>query len=231
MKKNQIKLKRNLIIKKTLNTVFWVSLLLIVSFSSYLFTGCGNKGNDVSSYSSNELTILGWQAFQNGNFAEAERYFNELTKREDAYLVGHGGLGWTFLRTYKYQNAKNEFNKFFTLDSLGVYPPTDSLTRDVRAGQVFVHSALSEHSVVITSSQGFTANNATNNNWRFRYDRNITVVDVRLLRAASQVSMKNFTDAYTMVRLIEPSFETDLNTVEGRLMLVMKIEELIEMRR
>ena len=212
-------------INKIKNILFFFSLLLFISFSGCIFGG--GENDDLSSKSSSEIERMGWTAFQDGKFNDSEKYFNELTKREDAYLVGHGGLGWTFLKTYSYLNARNEFNKFFSLDSLGVYAPADSMTRDVRAGQVLANSALFGHTEVITSSQGFTANNATNNNWRFRFDRKITVLDIRLLRAVSQVALSNFSDAYTMVRLIDPSFETDINTVEGRLLLVQKIEELI----
>ena len=221
-------LKTSMILKWFLKNqiIIIICLLLIINFSGCIFGG----GDDLSSKSSEDLIERGWRAFQNGNYKDSEKYFNELTKREDAYLVGHSGLGWTFLKTFKYQNAKNEFNRFFSLDSLGVYAPADSLTRDVRAGQVLVHSALSEHGSVITTSSGFTANNATNNNWRFRFDRSITVVDVRLLRAVSLIALSNFTDAYIMVRLVDSSFETNINTIEGRLLLVKKIEELLFLR-
>ena len=200
------------------------SLIFIVSF-----IGCGkDDGIDLSGTASSELERLGWQAFQNNNFSNAEMYFNELTKRDEHYyLVGHGGLGWTFLKTHQYSNSRNEFRKFFDLDTLNIYVPADSLTRDVRAGQTIVHSATLDHNRVLEFSNGFIANNNTNNNWRFRYDRTITVADVRLMRAVSQIALANFADAYAMVRLIDPTFETDINTVEGRIVLVRKIEEMI----
>ena len=207
-------------------------ILMSGMFLMIIMMGCFGGGNkneeDISRFTSLELEQMGWQMFKEGRFLDAEKYFEELTKREEHfYLVGHGGLGWTFLKTYKYQNSRLEFQKFFVLDTLNLYAPADSLTRDVRAGQVLVNSALSEHVDLIAASSVFTASNNTNNNWKFRYDNTIDVIDMRLLRAASQVALKNFTDAYAMVRLIEPSFETNINTVEGRLLLVQKIEEMI----
>ena len=203
-------------------------LLFLIIISIFL-KGClfEKKNEEVIDIPTPELIELGWSSFQSAKYSDSEKYFNELTSREDGYLVGHSGLGWTFLRTYKYQNARSEFNKFFSLDSLGVYAPADSLTRDVRAGQTLTFSALSEHPDVITVSQGFVASNAVNNNWSFRFDRTLTVSDIRLLRAVSQVALSNFADAYAMVRLIDPTFETDIATVEGRLALIMKIEELM----
>jgi len=204
------------------------SVFLIFLVFSLTVIGCifDNK-DELSDKPSRELEQLGWEAFTNGKYNDSEKYFSELTKRDDSYLIGHGGLGWTFLRTYKYSNARSEFNKFFILDTLGVYAAADSLTRDVRAGQTLVYNALSEHTDVVTVSQGFVASTTVNNTWRFRYDRSYTVSDVRLIRAVSQIALSNFADAYAMVRLIEPSFETDINTVEGRLLLIRKIEELM----
>ena len=203
--------------------IILISLLIVLAF-----IGCTKKEN-LKGHSSSDLINLGWSSFRNGNLKNAEKYFEELTLREDEFLIGHAGLGWTYLKRQEFLNARNEFNKFILQNT---YAANDTITRDVRTGQTFVHSALSEHAEVLLVSNGFVASNNTNNNYRFRYDTKIDVIDIRLLRAMSLIAMSNFTDAYTIVRLVEPNFEIiDINSIEGRLLLFNKIEELLFDRR
>jgi hypothetical protein len=145
-------------------------------------------------------------------------------------LIGNYGLGWTFLRSFQFNNAKEEFNRFIvTNDDLRVYTVADSVFRDVRAGQAVAHSALGEHTQVVAVSSWFSGVSADVNAWQFTYDTSIDVRDIRLLRAMSQYALSDFAASLTTVRLIDPSFEADVSTVEGRLMLMRKIEELAEL--
>ena len=211
--------------------------IIIFILSSLILTSCGlfDKDDDknLDGYTSAQLQTMGWQAFQNRRWNEAERYFSALTLRADDYLIGHYGLGWTYLRRHSYINARNEFNSFFTLDINNIFGPTDSVTRNVRAGQTFVFSALHENDQVIVVSQPFVASTVVNNNWSFTYDERIDINDIRLLRATSQFLLGRFRDACDTIRLIDSSFEVDdiqFLTVEGRLMLQMKLDALYASR-
>ena len=212
---------------------FYIFIFLLI------FTGCifdkssnGNGGGVTPpahrfvSMTSDEIDREGWSSFQSKDYTNAEECFTELTIRDEVYLRGHYGLGWTFIKTYKYLNAKNEFAKFFELDSLGVYVPADSVSRNVRAGQTIVLNALLEHPETLQVSNTFNANTPVNNNWRFRYDTSITIFDIRLLRAISQVALGQLENALQTVQLLDPEFIVNINTIEGRLMLMQKIEEL-----
>ena len=208
--------------KKTIIILILVSLLLI---SCDLFNGKDDRNLD--GYTSTQLQTMGWEAYQNRRWNDAERYFSALTLRADDYLVGHYGLGWTHLRRHRYLNARNEFNRFFTLDINNTFAPADSVTRNVRAGQTFVFSALHDNAQVLIVSQTFAASNPANNNWSFRFEREIDINDIRLLRASSQFLLGQFQAALETVRMVDPSFEANVSTVEGRLMLQIRIEELL----
>ena len=187
------------------------------------FGGSGN-GDSLDSLSTEELTTKGWNFFTNQNFNEAERHFDALTRKEDGYLVGHYGLGWTFIRKHNYVNARNEFVKFTTTDSLGVYNQSDIVFINVRAGQMIAAHVLSEHQNAITYSNTIPAT------WVFSHDTRIDITDIRLFRAYSQCAVNSFAAALTTVRLIDPTFETDVATLEGRIRLFEKIEQLFVSR-
>jgi hypothetical protein len=199
-------------------------ILLITTLCT--FVACSPK-DDLHSLNTSQLIDRGWDAFSKNKFSTAEKHFDVLTTRADGYLQGHYGLGWTYLMTRRYQNAKNEYEKFMTTDTLGVYSPSDPDFIDVRAGQVFVFSALSEHQNTINTSNTF--GNASL--WSFRRNPRINVIDIRLARATSQYATANFSGALTTIRLIDTTFEADINTVEGRKLLADKIEALLNSRQ
>lgn len=203
--------------KKNIIILFSVLLLL----TACIFEKEEKKDKSLDKLPSDELKQMAWEAFLDKNYEDSEIYFSVLARKADAYLYGHYGLGWTFLKTYKYQNAKNEFNKFIILDSLNIYNPTDSIFIDVKAGQTITFNALSEHLSAITASNSVPAT------WVFKYDSSLNIIDIRLLRAVSQYALGRFQDALNTVRLVDPNFDADIETVEGRIRLMQKIESLL----
>jgi hypothetical protein len=200
-------------------------ILIFIAFCLVLtMMGCfgssDSGGSSLDGMSTSELITSGWNAFTASDFNNAERYFNALTTREDGYLVGHYGLGWTFIRKHDYVNARSEFVKFTTTDSLGVYTQSDIVFINVRAGQTIAAHVLSEHANAIAFSNAIPAT------WVFAHDTRLDITDIRLFRAYSQCAVNSFPAALTTVRLIDPTFESDVNTVEGRIRLMERIEQL-----
>jgi len=215
---------------------FYINILFTLLLATFLTTcglfekeEIGDGLGDLDKLTPAEVMVKGWEAWQAKNYTAAEKCFSHLLKREDGYLLGHYGLGWTYMREYKYLNSKNEFHKFMTTDSLGVFAPSDSIFRNVRYGQIITHSAMAEHQDVVTLSTTLTANTPVNNNWRFGYDKSIDIIDIRLFRAMSCVALGQLSSALDMIKLIDPLFDTDLTTVEGRIKLINKLNELINL--
>ena len=193
---------------------------------------CSDKDDkeDLNNLSNAELNRRGWNAFQRRDFSSAENHFSVMARRNNAKALGHYGLGWTALRRFQLNNAKEEFNRFIVAyNDLIANTVSDSVFRDVRAGQTIVHSSLGEHNQAITVSSWFSGSSNEVNNWQFTHDSSIDANDIRLFRAMSQYALGQFPASLTTVRLIDPSFEADVSTVEGRLLLMRRMEELARM--
>ncbi|MCK9330346.1 MAG: hypothetical protein PHY08_04415 [Candidatus Cloacimonetes bacterium] len=178
---------------------------------------------DLNTYSSTELYQLGWNAFTANDFTKAIEYFNALNTREEAYLLGYYGLGWTFLKQYKYNNALNEFNKFFDNDTLQIYLESDSIFIDVKAGLTITKNTFNLFDEVIQES------NYIPENWSFKYIPNLDYYDIILLKIIAEYNLELFDNALQSINIIEPDFSTDVSTIEGRLILLNKIELLLNL--
>ena len=201
---------------------------------------CGDKSTNNGGEIVNEETVLtAWKDFREGRYSSAEKRFNNIKNAEDPsiFLVGYYGLGWTSLKQRRYQNAKNEFNKFFTLDEDGIYRPSgtgvtaleDSIFRNVRAGQLIALNALGEHSNAINIGSIFNHTGTIITNWKFNHDQKIEIIDMRLFKAISHFAIGgtgNLQQSVNLIKMIDPTFDADITTSEGRLLLSKKIEEL-----
>jgi hypothetical protein len=198
--------------------IFLIQITLIMILM--LFVACSDK-KDYHKMSSDNLFNEGWRAFKKGNFGEAEKCFSALSITQDAPFKGHYGLGWTYIKRYNFVNAKLQFNSFFTVINNGGYTVSDTISTNVRMGQTITYCALGEHQNAITSS------NTIQPNWFLEYDTKINANNIIIIRAMSQFLLGRFSDALTTVRRIDGIFEADINTIEGRLKLSEKIDQLI----
>ncbi len=200
--------------------------LILCIFVCFMLLACDKKDEkeeifDINNYSSEELFKLGWDSFAENHFDDALEYFSILNTKEDAYLLGHYGLGWTFLKQFKYHNAQSQFNKFFTNDSLEVFINSDSIFIDVKAGLCIVKNAFKQYDSVIVEA-GFVPEN-----WVFKYIPDLNYLNIVLLKALAEYNLGLFTDCLQSINIIEPEFITDITTIEGRLVLMQKLEQLI----
>lgn len=196
--------------------------ILIIILSLIIIASCSKNTakNQISGMNSAELYKRGWTYYKLANFTEAEKYFSELSSRPLYYLEGNLGLGWTYLKQYKYENSKIEFNKFFNNDSLDIILPADSSFTDGKAGLCFASSALHQENDVISNSSTIQSS------WKFRFDAAIDYKDIILLKAISYYSLGEYALSLQMVQILDPNFTVDLTFTEGKVLLAQKIEAL-----
>ena len=216
-------------------------LLIIMVIASLLLSACSSQPTKSDDKEIGEESIQeAWKDFRDGKYANAEKKFNNIIKstEPEVFLVGYYGLGWTNIKLRKFQNAKNDFIKFFSLDEEGVYRPSgygstaieDSIFRNVRAGQMIALNALGEHNNAInTVGTLFERPGNIITNWFFSHDPAIETLDMRLLKAISHFALggqNNLQSSLNLVKMIDPLFEADITTSEGRLLLCKKLEDL-----
>ena len=201
------------------------TMMMLCACLMFLLSCSDDKKVNVTSLTTQELIKQGWDFFRHNNLNQAELYFTELTTRADSSLVGFYGLGWTYVKKTQFENARNEFSKFISRDTLNIYSTTSSEYIDVQAGFSVAYNALKAHSSAITASQRVP------NTWIFRHDEKIESVDIRLIRADSQYSLSLFPAVLTTIRTIDPVFNADPNTVEGQLLMARKLESMIAARK
>jgi hypothetical protein len=156
--------------------------LFILLLMSLVLISCSDKDNneDLNNLSNAELNKRGWNAFQKRDYGSAENHFSVLARRSNAKALGHYGLGWTSLKRFQLINAREEFNRFIVAyNELIANTVSDSVFRDVRAGQTIVHSSLGEHTQAINVSSWFSGSSAEVNNWKFTHDSSIEANDIR----------------------------------------------------
>jgi len=192
------------------------------------------KGGGNSKKTNEQLYTDGWRYYRLKKYSEAEKNFRELSTRSE--ILGNYGLGWTLIGEKKFYNSQNEFQKFLAAnDTLHYYgvnfiAPSDSIFRNIKAGQTISAYALGEFVNAEVLCDGFKNNQTIINNWVFGYQKNITSIDIRLYRAVALIHNQKIGEAIATVKLIDPSFEAE-DTVEGRLILMIRIEELMNERK
>lgn len=201
--------------KRIINYLVLIVLVLAIN-------GCSKNPakNKISDLSSEELFKKGWELYKSNEYNKSLEYFNILSTRQTYYLEGHLGLGWNYLKLNQAQNAKLQFNKFFDLDSLDIIVPTDSSFIEGKAGLSFACQLSHDQANAIANSSSIAIN------WSARFDENLNYSDIVLLRAISFYELTQYTQSLEMVKILDPTFNTDLNFLEGRITLAQKIEEL-----
>ncbi|HOQ80341.1 MAG TPA: hypothetical protein PLH63_04700 [Candidatus Cloacimonadota bacterium] len=197
-------------------------IIILLLVLTALMIGCDkrNSGLDVHKLSSEELLQQGWDSYLQKDFNNALPYFMELSVRPLVNLKGYHALGWTYLQLRQVNNSSLNFDLFFTADTLEIYTSADSLFQDVKAGQALNSYLLSDYTNCINTA------NQINSTWLFSYDKELNYSDITLLKVISYYRLQRYNECLDQVKLLDPSFNVDLNFIEGVIALGNKIESL-----
>jgi len=198
---------------KTVCRLGWIVLPLM------LCVGCG--GDDDGSTpppaaTDQEGLAAGWTAFATGDFAQAETEFRELLRRGALLDAAHDGLGWTFAR----ESAPDSSVTHFTA-ALAAGADTAEIAGEVYAGLAFAQDAAGDPAACLAAAAEVPAG------WVFAYDDAYTYDDVVLLRAVAHYALGEFAASLAAVQELDPAFDADVGTPEGRAALAARIEELL----
>jgi tetratricopeptide (TPR) repeat protein len=197
--------------------------LLILAISSLLLgfaVGCGgdDDGDNPPPQPPSDAEVLqaGWDAFTAGDYAEAEAQFDELLGRERRVAEAHDGLGWTFARQNEASEASVHFSAAFAAGA-----DTLAIEDEAHAGLAFAQHALERHVECLAAAAEVAAD------WVFAHEGALDRDDLTVLEASAHYALGEFADALARVQELDPSFDADVATVEGRAALAARIESLL----
>ncbi len=199
----------------------WLPAVLLLS----LVWGCekGGKGPpDVQ-----HLLDQGWQWFEADQLDSAYAAFGDAVLQDPQNPEAWLGLGWTSLRLYDPVYAHQSLLRTLALggDSLDAWaglaiadadPIPDPALYGVPLDSV-LHLALGAATLVLERQPTY----------RFAHDPRVTADLLLLEKARVLCSLGRFAEALTLVQILDPNFDADVTTPEGRAALLQKIADLL----
>ena len=190
----------------------YMTIILIIAI---FYINCDkDNGTDPVEENAKTLTTEGWDSFTNSNYQNALSKFNEAIEKDNNYKDAHNGAGWANARLQNLTEAVNFFSQCLNIDSDFV---------DAHAGLAFTYNAQKEYQQCIHSANTALHESA---NWNFEHDQTLNYKDLRLILAESYYANKNFSASLSEVKKLNSSFNTNVNTLEGKAELAVEIERL-----
>ncbi len=154
-----------------------------------LLVACGNP-NDPGEV--NRLIEQAWEAFQKGEYKEAEVTFTEALNRDAGRVEAKSGLGWSraFLRNY--QGAVDVWQEGLAIKADYV---------DIHAGLCLVYQVLKKFESCISAGQK-VAELAPN--YQFPYYDGVNIATIRGLMASAYYGLGQFDQAAKMMDEADP---------------------------
>ncbi len=195
-----------------MNNRFLILYLLI----TVMISGCGDTGNGFKPpvKEAEELVIEGWEKFSYRGYANALEKFKEAITLNADYADAYNGAGWSNARLTMLTDAINYFTQCLAIDR--------NFT-DAQAGMAFVYNAQKSYQASIDQANSALTGNPA---WSFGHDQSLSYLDLRVILAENYFALGNFTGSLNQVRLLNPSFTSDVNSFEGKTALAEEIERL-----
>lgn len=192
-------------------------LIAVIVLGMALFVGCSKSStshNPYENYSDQELLDSGWENYANNEFEQSLDFFNEMINRNTRLSEANNGLGWSYAKLDSLSKSLKYFDEALARN------PSNQTKDDCLAGKCFVKDAQNQAQNCLDYSLEIS------NSWQFEYDQNLNYDDIIVLRATSFYSLANFSSSLIEIQKLEPDFQVDVSTVEGRISLAEKIESL-----
>ena len=143
--------------------------------------------------------------------------FKDVIEDEPDNGEAYNGLGWCYGLLCSLSTSVDNFNTALEKDSTLVNP---------YAGLAFVYSELPDHQSAVNSATTLIQKDPLYQFAHISSPDDISVDDVRLVKAKSLCSLGDFSQALAEVQILNPSFSCNVSTPEGREALLSEIERL-----
>lgn len=159
-----------------------------------------------------ELVDDGWIAFENGDYSLSRSIFLDAIDAYGKNAKGYSGLGWSYMKLDSIYESISSFDRAISLDTelMEAYAGISLIDMDY-------NNVIDKATVLIDSRPDYV----------FSHDSSVTIEDIYLSRAHAYICRGNFSLALYDVQSVDPDFNADISTQQGRLALVQKLEELL----
>ena len=140
------------------------------------------------------LTSQGWASFSAGDYRGALYLFGQATGKNSLYADAYNGEGWSYARLDSLQKARQYFDVALGLEFTMI---------DAFAGRSFVSLALGDYDGALDAVSRVQAVGPPF--YVFRYDSNISMNDLLLVKAQSYFFLRDYTAAQQIVDLLDPA--------------------------
>jgi len=191
-----------------------MTYILIAIFTA-IIGSCGSE--NVFKPVDKEAQVLveeGWEKFSYRGYQNALLKFQEAITKDDTYSEAYCGAGWASARIPNLQTASNYFSQCLSLD---IY------YADAYAGLAFVYNAGKAYQNSISSAQ-YTLE--LNSKWAFDHDSSLDYKDLYLIMAEDYFALGDLSSSLAQVKLLDPTFDANVDSFEGKQALAEKIERL-----
>lgn len=178
---------------------------------------CGEKKTGPSN-SVADLVTEGWTLFSEAtgeaDFESAKVKFQEAIQQDTTYADAHNGMGWCFAKLDSLNESIQAFQTCIDID------PPDSIKSEAYAGISITYNAAGDFQSSIDNGSYITAG------WVFSRDTNVNYQDIILILAEDYYLIGEFTLSLYKVQILDPGFNANVNTPQGRSQLAQKVELL-----
>ena len=159
----------------------------------------------------------GWELMAEQGYRGAITPFEEGATIDPLYADAFNGLGWAYAKLGSADTSAGHFITGVALED------TTVVGTEILAGLAFSKLALGEFEDAVTN--GMAALDRTPG-WIFRHDTNIYFDHLTLLIATGYYGWGKFDSSLVWVQQLDPTYDADLTTLQGRYDLAAKLEEI-----
>ena len=187
-----------------MKTLIWI-------LSLGLLIACGDKKSSSKTKYEKQLNTAGDQ-FESGSYTDAKTSFEAAIALDPDKATAYSGLAWCEFKLNNLSAAATQFATAATKTN----PPADAY-----AGWGFLLNAQKDY-----TGSNAKADLALNkdNTWEFTYGLGLSYQDLYVVKAENYFLLSDFASSLAMVKLLNNSFNADINTDAGRAALAKEIE-------
>ncbi|NQT34468.1 tetratricopeptide repeat protein [bacterium] len=197
-------------------TVYTILAFFLIAFLAFTLNGCdGEDGPSGPELTSDDLTELGWDSFEQSDYRSALDNFKAALGKNRDHADANNGAGWSAGKLHGHlSEAPTYFAKCLQIDAT-LY--------DALGGWTFVVFQTGDYEAAINKADSLLRRHPI---WQFHHEQTLDHFDIRLVLAVSYFRVDEFEASYETVRFLNRNFETDISTPAGRRELLEEIERL-----